>query len=122
MKVEGVDPVVLQQVQARAEQQAELTQTRESRIRTEQQQDQERRFGTESFEQQLQRAVRQLNETSDLFQIRLRFKIDEETGDIYVLVIDREKGEIIRRIPPEKVISMVYQLEYMIGLLLDELV
>ncbi|MBC7334835.1 MAG: flagellar protein FlaG [Clostridia bacterium] len=122
MKVEGVDPVVLQQVQARAEQQAELTQTRESRIRTEQQQDQERRFGTETFEQQLQRAVRQLNETSDLFQIRLRFKIDEETGDIYVLVIDREKGEIIRRIPPEKVISMVYQLEYMIGLLLDELV
>lgn len=117
-----MDPVVLQQVQARAEQQAELTQTRESRIRTEQQQDQERRFGTESFEQQLQRAVRQLNETSDLFQIRLRFKIDEERGDIYVLVIDREKGEIIRRIPPEKVISMVYQLEYMIGLLLDELV
>lgn len=121
MKVEGVDAAVLQQIQARAEQ-AEITQTREVKIRTEQQQEQERRSGAESFEQQLEKAVRQLNEATDIFNIRLRFKLDTETGEIYVLVIDREKGEVIRRLPPEKVISMAYQMEYMIGLLLDELV
>lgn len=116
-----MDQVVMQQVQARAEQ-AEISPARETRIRTEQQQEQERRAQPDNFEQQLRRAIRQLNLASDIFNIRLRFKLDRETGEIYVLVIDREKGEIIRRIPPEKIIQMAYQLEHMVGLLLDELV
>ncbi|MGB9885474.1 MAG: flagellar protein FlaG [Moorellales bacterium] len=120
MKVEGVDQVVLERIRARAEQ-VEVTQTRDLRIRSEEQQEQERRHAQEPQEQ-LRQAVRQLNEASDLFNIRLRFKLDQETGEIYVLVIDREKGEIIRRIPPEKVLEMAYRMQHMIGLLLDELV
>jgi len=37
-----------------------------------------------------------------------------------VQVYDREDNEVIREIPPERVLNLVAQIQQMIGLLLDE--
>jgi len=71
---------------------------------------------------ELRKAVVKLNETARVFNIRLRFQIDEETGDLSVLVIDLEKGKVIRTIPPAKTLNMVYNLYDVVGLLFDAMV
>ncbi|MFO7311282.1 MAG: flagellar protein FlaG, partial [Bacillota bacterium] len=51
---------------------------------------------------------------------RLKFLVHEETERIYVQVIDKETGEVIKEIPPEKILNLVAQLQKLIGLLIDE--
>ncbi|MBD2868416.1 flagellar protein FlaG [Paenibacillus arenilitoris] len=50
----------------------------------------------------------------------LEFAVHEETKRIAVKVIDRESGEIIREIPPEKTLDFVAKLWEMAGILIDE--
>lgn len=119
MKVEGVDRVVLDRIEEKTTKPV-VQETERARVHTEEQGERQRPAG--DFRQELERSVRQLNQASDIFNIRLRFKLDEETGEIYVLVIDREEGKIIRRIPPENILKTAMQLQEMVGLLLDELV
>lgn len=121
MKVEGVDRVVLDRVEEKVTKPV-IQETERVRVETEEQRERQKERPAGDFRQELERSVRQLNQTSDVFNVRLRFKLDEETGEIYVLVIDREEGRIIRRIPPENVLKTALQLQQMVGLLLDELV
>lgn len=121
MKVEGVDRIVLDRVEAKTRGPV-IQEAEKIRIQTEEEKERQRQAGTGTFQRDLEKAVQELNQASDIFNIRLRFRLDEETGDIYVLVIDREEGKIIRRIPPENVLQTALQLEEMVGLLLDALV
>lgn len=50
----------------------------------------------------------------------LEFSIHEKTKEIMVKVVDSETKEIIREIPPEKVLDMVAKLWEMAGILVDE--
>lgn len=64
--------------------------------------------------------VNQLNETLRVFDKRLRFDIHEETNRVMVQVLDAETDEILREIPPEKILDMVASIEEAIGLIVDE--
>ncbi|MDN5346736.1 MAG: flagellar protein FlaG [Clostridia bacterium] len=119
MRIEGVDPVVLNQVQAQTRQPAVQEMKKISITAEEERQGQEQK-GTP--QDNLERSVRQLNLATELFDIKLRFKIDDESGELYVLVIDVSEGKVIRRIPPEKVINVAGQMKYMVGILLDEFI
>ncbi|TDA69428.1 MAG: flagellar protein FlaG [Clostridia bacterium] len=121
MKVEGVDRVVLDRIEEKTTKPV-VQETERVRIEAEEQRERQRQRPAGDFRQELERSVRQLNQTSDIFNIRLRFKLDEDTGEIYVLVIDREEGRIIRRIPPDNILKTASQMQEMVGLLLDELV
>ncbi len=48
------------------------------------------------------------------------FSIHEKTNRIMVKIIDSETKEIIREIPPEKILDMVAQMWEMAGILIDE--
>lgn len=48
------------------------------------------------------------------------YSIHEGTREIMVKVIDRDTKEVIREIPPEKILDMVAKLWEMAGILVDE--
>ncbi|MEO1201591.1 MAG: flagellar protein FlaG [Pseudomonadota bacterium] len=50
----------------------------------------------------LEAITKQLNIQSQAIGRDLRFKVDMASGDSVIQVLDRETGEIIREIPPEK--------------------
>ncbi|MEW6441343.1 MAG: flagellar protein FlaG [bacterium] len=52
--------------------------------------------------------------------VGIHFEIQEETGDVSVEVMNRETGELIRRIPPEDVSRLHQKLEELRGLLVDK--
>lgn len=58
----------------------------------------------------------------EVFNLELRFKIHEPTGEIIARIVNRETGEVIREIPPEKFLDMVAKLQELAGILVDEVV
>lgn len=121
MKVEGVDRVALEKVQSKTREPV-VQEAEKLRVQTEEERGRQRQAETGTGQQDLEKAVRELNQTAAIFNTRLLFKLDRENDEIYVLVIDREEGRVIRRIPPENVLRAALQLEEIVGLLLDALV
>lgn len=66
---------------------------------------------------ELQEAVAKINETAKVLNRALEFVLVEDR--IVVKVIDAESREIIREIPPEKLIKALRSMEETFGLLLD---
>jgi flagellar protein FlaG len=119
MKVQGVDPVIINTIQERTRK-AQVQDTEKVILNTEQE-----RGGQDSrggLEESLGKAVEQLNQTAEVFNISIRFKVDRETDELYVLVLDEKEGKVIRSIPPEKILDAASQVGYMIGLMVDELI
>ena len=53
-------------------------------------------------------------------QRRLRYRVHEETGRIWVQIIDRRTNEVLREIPPERYLDLVARIWELVGLLVDE--
>jgi flagellar protein FlaG len=68
----------------------------------------------------LERAIEELNNTSDFVGKRLQFSIHEESERMQVFVIDNKTQEVIKEIPPEEFLKIVARIQEMVGLLLDE--
>ncbi|HHY78507.1 MAG TPA: flagellar protein FlaG, partial [Clostridiales bacterium] len=51
---------------------------------------------------------------------RFEYSIHEATKQIMVKVIDKETDEVIREIPPEKILNMVAKMWEIAGLIVDE--
>jgi uncharacterized FlaG/YvyC family protein len=71
----------------------------------------------------LEEKTGQLNRALEIFNKRLRFEVHDETERIMVKILEKRTGntdEVIREIPPERVLDMLARLEEMIGLLIDE--
>lgn len=115
MQVQGVDPLILGQVQERDRKLAVKEAERFPIIDGQPERDHQP-------SPDLERVANKLNKTSEAFDIGIRFQIDRESGEVFVLVIDKNEGKIIRRIPPENMVRMATQLQYAIGLLVNELV
>ncbi|MEW5919754.1 MAG: flagellar protein FlaG [Bacillota bacterium] len=123
MKVDGVDPVQLNKVHDFTQK----TVVQESQRQDPKQKQQERVLGREqpvgewdgSRIEELDEALRKMNQTAETFNVSLRFRVHEETERIMVQVINRDSKEVIREIPPERVLNMVAQIQNMIGLFVD---
>lgn len=64
-------------------------------------------------------AITKINQTTEAFNIGLRFKLHEASDRVMVQIIDVEENEIIKEIPPEKLLNLAAQIQDMIGLMLD---
>jgi flagellar protein FlaG len=53
-------------------------------------------------------------------QTSLEIAIHEKTHDIMVKVLNRETGELIREIPPEKTLDLVAKMMEIAGIIIDE--
>ena len=92
------------------------------------QQDDMKESGTKSHlnmdpaeERTLQLAVDSLNKAVQVENKGLQFSVHEESKRILVKVIDRNNDdEVVREVPPEEIIDMIFELQRMIGVLLDK--
>jgi len=71
-------------------------------------------------EEQIIKAIEKANKSLAVANTRIEFSIHEQTRQIMVKIIDGETDEIIREIPPEKILDMVAKLWELAGLFVDE--
>ena len=66
-----------------------------------------------------QEASDQLNEVMNTFQKGLRFQVHDGTERTYVEVVNRRTDEVMRTIPPEKLLDVMARLHEVLGMILD---
>ncbi|RKD32338.1 flagellar biosynthesis protein FlaG [Thermohalobacter berrensis] len=71
-------------------------------------------------EDELIHAIEKANESVKIYDRRLEFSIHEKTKEIIVKVIDTNTDEVIREIPPKKILDMVAKMWELAGILVDE--
>lgn len=65
-------------------------------------------------------AVERMNKVLEGTNRRFEYSVHEGTNDIMIKVIDETTNEVIREIPPKKILDMVANMLEMAGLLVDE--
>jgi len=65
------------------------------------------------------RAAQQLNEVMETFNKGIRFRMFENTGRMYVQIVNRHTQEVIRTIPPEELLRAMEKLHEVLGMILD---
>jgi len=71
-------------------------------------------------EEQLIMTIEKVNKRLRGIPTSLEFVIHEKTHDIMIKVINQETGEVVREIPPEKILDMVASFLERAGLIIDE--
>lgn len=61
-----------------------------------------------------------MNKFLDSVNVQLRFKFHEKLNEYYVTIIDPETEEVIREIPPKKLLDIQAAMKDFIGLLIDK--
>jgi flagellar protein FlaG len=64
--------------------------------------------------------VEKMNKVIEGFSRRFEYTIHEGTNEIMIKVIDETTNEVIKEIPPKKILDMVASMLEMAGLLVDE--
>jgi len=77
-------------------------------------------FDKKINEDELISAIESANKSVNVYDRKLEFSIHEKTKEIMVKVIDTNTDEVIREIPPEKVLDMVAKLWELAGILVDK--
>ena len=123
MKVDGIDPLQLNKIH----EQTQKAVVQESHRQDPRQKQQDKVLGREqrvvewerTYMEDLEEAVKKVNITAETFNVGLRFRIHEESERIMVQVINLENNEVIKEIPPEKILNVVAQIQNIIGLFID---
>lgn len=68
----------------------------------------------------LQSSIDRVNYTFETQRRSVRFKIHDRTNEVMVKIIDADTEEVIREIPPEKLMDMFANMLELAGLLVDE--
>jgi len=68
----------------------------------------------------LRKQTDKLNQIMGIFNRKIRFFVDSKENKIIVKIIDSRSGEVIRQIPPQKMINFMDRINNMIGFVLDE--
>ncbi|MDI3534657.1 MAG: flagellar protein FlaG [Thermosediminibacterales bacterium] len=75
---------------------------------------------TKATEERVIKAIEKANTSLELAQTRFEFSIHEKTHEIIVRVYNKETDELIREIPPEKILDLVAKIWEMAGIIIDE--
>lgn len=71
-------------------------------------------------EKALIKAIEDANKKLVGAQREVRFSIHEATKQIMIKIVNKETDEVIREIPPEKILDMVAKFMEMLGIFVDE--
>lgn len=74
---------------------------------------------TSSGKQQVEEAVKNVNDFLQVVKRSLQFKLDEDTGRMVVQIRDEETGDVIRQIPREEVLKIAKELDRLKGVLFE---
>lgn len=70
--------------------------------------------------EEVEKAAEKLNRLMGLIDKKMEFEVHEKSHRVMVKVIDREKGEVLREIPPKKILDMLSSFAEFAGLLVDQ--
>lgn len=65
-------------------------------------------------------AIEKANKAISMSSRKFEYSIHERTKQIMIKVIDSDTNEVVREIPPEKVLDMVAKMWEMAGIMVDE--
>lgn len=65
----------------------------------------------------LSETVSRLNEVVQVVKRDLQFRVDDDSGRTVITVLDSETEEVIRQIPPERVLTLAKNIESLKGVL-----
>jgi flagellar protein FlaG len=68
----------------------------------------------------LKKIIEDLKKKLSMLNTQLEIKVDKETEEIVVKVIDKETKEVIRQIPPEYLLKIAKYLDEIAGILYNE--
>lgn len=68
----------------------------------------------------LEKAVEEANRLIFKEDRRFEFKVHERTGRYLVKLVNKETDEVIKEIPPEKILDLVASIWDLVGILVDE--
>ena len=68
----------------------------------------------------VQEAVNKMNEMLEVNNNTPKFMYHEGLERYYVTVVDRETEEIVKEIPPKKLLDAYYEMQKMLGMVVDE--
>lgn len=124
MKIDGIDPLQLNKIH----EQTQKPVVQESFRQDPKEKQRDRVLNREqkilAWEQDYDRedlleAVEKVNTTAEAFHTGLRFRIHEESERMMVQVVNLLDNEVIKEIPPEKLLQVVAQIQNIIGLFID---
>lgn len=121
MKVQGTEPVVMAKVVDLTARQ-EVKDTRRTAIDMSLQSEPQSGPPAEALPRELQgdEVVDRLNLAMRALSTRLKFQKHEASGKFVVRVINEQTDEVIREIPPERLLDLLVHLRRMVGVLVDE--
>lgn len=69
--------------------------------------------------------INKIENLPQILQRNLEFRIDDDTGQQVVRVIDSETGDLVRQIPPDQILHVISQVQealddFLPGVLLDD--
>lgn len=73
-----------------------------------------------NWEKEIIDGIESANEKIEIYNRRLEFSIHEKTKDIMIKIVDSDTDEVIREIPPKKILDLVANMLERAGLLVDE--
>ena len=65
-------------------------------------------------------AIEKANKAISVANRKFEYSIHEKTKEIMIKVIDTDTNQVVREIPPEKILDMVAKMWEMAGLMVDE--
>ncbi|KRQ87067.1 flagellar protein FlaG [Caloramator mitchellensis] len=73
------------------------------------------KFNRKDIEKAVEKANEYLSNTT-----HLKFEIHEKTNDVMIKIINDKTGEILKEIPPKKIIDMIASMMEVFGIFVDE--
>ncbi|MDO3678815.1 flagellar protein FlaG [Paenibacillus ehimensis] len=78
------------------------------------------KFELSISEEAVVKAIQKANKALQGVEKRFEYRVHQKTGEIMVKVLNQETNEIIREIPPEKLLDLVAKLQDICGIIIDE--
>ena len=75
---------------------------------------------SEETKAKLKDAVDKMNEMLEVNNSTSKFLFHEGLERYYVTVVDRETEEVVKEIPPKKLLDAFYEMQKMLGMIVDE--
>lgn len=70
--------------------------------------------------EEVEKTIEKLNRLMGLFEKRMKFEVHEEANRIMVKIIDEKSGEVLREVPPKKILDMLSSFAEYVGILIDK--
>ena len=77
-------------------------------------------FDAKEKEAKVDKAIQSLNELLEINQKSSKFIKHEGLDKYFVRLVDSETEEVIKEIPPEKLLNAFYEMQKLLGMIVDE--